>query len=68
MGNAGATVQFYDVATRSHVEVPLSAIVKRQYSPQGKPATYALRAVVEGRTLQKFVSKAQYDESPAPEG
>ncbi len=61
-------IEFFDVKTRKKVSVPESQIRKVVYHPKGTGGPrYALRADYEGRTLTKFVSKADWDRVSAPE-
>lgn len=63
-------MQFYNLKTRSHVEVPDSSIKKMKMIRQtksGEQIRYALTAEHEGAKLFKFVSEAVYNSSSAEE-
>jgi len=62
-------MQFYNVKTRSKVEVPDSDLKKTKYvrkTTKGDQVRYALRANVNGTNLTKFVSKDTYDSLNVP--
>ncbi len=62
-------IEFYDVKTRKKVNVDESQVKKVVYQPSGGGgARYALRGNHEGRTLTKFISKADYDRLNVPPG
>jgi hypothetical protein len=64
-------MKFYNLKTRSHVEVPESDIRKVTMTRETKSGTqtrYAFRAEYEGSKLYKFVNEAAYKESNAKEG
>ena len=62
-------IEFYDVKTRQKVSVDESKVKKVTYQPKGTGGPrYGLRAEYEGRSLTKFVSKAEYDRLNVPEG
>ena len=61
-------MQFYNLKTRSHVEVPDSAVRKikmTRKTKSGEQVRYALTATFEGSKLFKFVSEDQYRASSA---
>lgn len=63
------TINFYNVKTRSTVEVPLEQVKKIIYirkTSKGNQERYALRAKVDGTNVTKFVSKQVYDETNVP--
>jgi hypothetical protein len=63
-------MQFYNLKSRSHVEIPDSNIKKKKMIRQtksGDQVRYALTATYEGTTLYKFVNEATFTSSKAPE-
>jgi len=63
-------MQFYNLKTRSHVDVPMSDIKKQMMKRQtksGEQIRYALVAEYGGTKLFKFVKKADYDAANVPE-
>lgn len=64
-------IQFYDVKNRKKVDVSDSAVKKTKYERTtkdgGKQVRYALRAVVDGVKLTKFVSQKDWESLNAPE-
>ena len=59
-----ATATFFDVKTRSKVEVEVTG--KKSYTVNGQPR-YALRGkTTDGRNLTKFVKKDVYDSMDVP--
>jgi hypothetical protein len=64
------SVTFYDVKTRSKVEVPEVNITKHAYthttSGGVEQTRYALRGRYDGRTLTKFVSRETYEQAGVP--
>lgn len=63
-------MQFYNLKTRSHVDVPESAVKKTKMTRETKNGTqtrYALKATFEGSTLYKFVNEATYNSTNVPE-
>ena len=63
-------MQFYNLKTRSHVEIPDSDVKKMKMARKtksGEQIRYALTATYEGSKLFKFVSEATYKESTATE-
>lgn len=63
-------MQFYNLKTRSHVEVPESAIKKTKMvrkTKNGEQVRYALKAVHEGAPLFKFVNEATFNSMKVPE-
>jgi hypothetical protein len=63
-------MQFYNLKTRSHVEIPDSDIKKKKMVRQtksGEQVRYALTADFQGTPLFKFVSEATYKGSSAAE-
>ncbi len=63
-------MQFYNVKTRSKVEVPDTDVKKKKYVRQttkGEQVRYAVRANVDGTNLTKFVGKDVYDSLQVPE-
>lgn len=63
-------MQFYNLKTRSHVEVPDSAVKKTKMvrkTKSGEQTRYALTAEHEGSKLFKFINEATYKASNAQE-
>jgi hypothetical protein len=63
-------MQFYNVKTRSKVDVPDNEIKKTKYvrkTSKGDQVRYAVRANVNGTNLTKFVGKDVYDSLKVPE-
>ncbi|MDI9634761.1 hypothetical protein QPK87_37795 [Kamptonema cortianum] len=63
-------MQFYDLKTRSHVEVPESDVKRTKMirkTKNGEQVRYALKASYKGSTLYKFVNEATYKATNVPE-
>lgn len=63
-------MQFYNLKTRSHVEIADSNIKKKKMvrkTKSGEQTRYALVAEHEGTALYKFVNEATYNATNAPE-
>jgi hypothetical protein len=63
-------MQFYNVKTRSKVDVADDQLKKTKYvrkTAKGDQVRYALRANVNGTNLTKFVSKDVYDSLNIPQ-
>ncbi|AIE84947.1 hypothetical protein [Fimbriimonas ginsengisoli] len=63
-------MQFYNLKTRSHVEIPESDVRKKKMTRKtktGEQTRYALTATYEGTPLYKFVNEATYTSSNAKE-
>jgi len=63
-------MQFYNLKTRSHVDIPDSDVKKKKMVRQtksGEQVRYALTADYNGTALFKFVSEAVYKSSNAKE-
>jgi hypothetical protein len=63
-------MEFYNLKTRSHVEVPDSEVKKTKMTRKtksGEQVRYAMLAEHEGSKLFKFVSEAVYNSSNAEE-
>lgn len=57
-------MQFYDLKTRSHVDVPESDIRKTKMirkTKNGEQVRYALKATYNGNQLFKFVNEQTYN-------
>ncbi len=57
-------MKFYNLKTRSHVEVPESDITKHKMvraTKTGEQTRYAVKATYEGTPLTKFVSEKDYN-------
>jgi hypothetical protein len=64
-----ADIEFYDVKTRKKVKLPESDVVKTTFTTKNGQTRYGLRGKTkDGRTLTKFVSKKDWDESKLKEG
>ena len=63
-------MQFYNVKTRSFVEVPDEKLKKKMYTrktSKGDQVRYAVRATLDdGTSLTKFVNKEVYDSLNVP--
>jgi hypothetical protein len=63
-------MQFYNLKTRSHVDIPESDVRKQKMvrkTKSGEQVRYALTANFEGTKLFKFVNEATYKSSSAKE-
>jgi hypothetical protein len=63
-------MQFYDLKTRSHVEVTEDNIAKTRMvrkTKNGEQVRYALKASHDGRKLYKFVNEATFNATNAKE-
>jgi hypothetical protein len=63
-------MQFYNLKTRSHVDIPDSQVTKKKMvrkTKSGEQTRYALLADYEGTKLYKFVNEATYKDSAAKE-
>jgi hypothetical protein len=60
-------LEFYNLKTRKRIEVPDSQVKKVALTQKTGRRSYALTAEVDGTRLFRFIGKAQYDASPAPE-
>lgn len=63
-------MKFYNLKTRSHVEVPEDDVRKTKMvrkTKSGEQTRYALTATYEGSKLFKFVSEKDYKASSAKE-
>lgn len=63
-------MKFYNLKTRSHIEVPESEVTKKKMERKTKSGTqtrYAFSAVHNGDKLFKFVNEAEYKASSAKE-
>jgi hypothetical protein len=66
----GGKMQFYNLKTRSHVEIPEADVKKMKMTRKtksGEQVRYALTATFEGSKLFKFVNEATYKSSSAKE-
>ena len=63
-------MQFYNLKTRSHVEVPDADVRKKRMTrptKSGEQVRYALTTEYQGTTLYKFVNEATFNSSSAKE-
>jgi len=63
-------MQFYNLKTRSHVEVPDEDVRKKRMIRQtksGEQVRYALTTEYQGTNLYKFVNEATFTSSTAKE-
>lgn len=63
-------MQFYNLKTRSHVDVPESDVRKTKMvrkTKNGEQTRYAFKATYEGSTLYKFVNEATFKATDVPE-
>jgi hypothetical protein len=61
-------MQFYNLKTRSHVDVPEANVRKKKMvrkTKSGEQTRYALMAEFNGTTLYKFINEATYKSSNA---
>jgi len=66
----GLYMQFYNLKTRSHVDVPEGDVRKKKMTRKtksGEQVRYALTAEHNGSKLFKFVNEATYKASTAKE-
>jgi hypothetical protein len=64
-------MQFYNLKTRSHVDIPESSVRKvkmTRKTKSGEQTRYAFTAEYQGSKLFKFVNEATYKSSSAKEG
>jgi hypothetical protein len=60
-------IDFYDVKTRQKVSVDDKNITKTTFETKGGQTRYGIRGkTADGRTLTKFVSKADWDKLNVP--
>jgi hypothetical protein len=63
-------MQFYNLKTRSHVDIPEGDVRKKKMirkTKSGEQVRYALTANYEGTNLYKFVNEATFNSSNAQE-
>lgn len=63
-------MQFYNLKTRSHVDVPEDSVKRTKMvrkTKSGEQTRYAFTAEFNGAKLFKFVNEATYKGSTAPE-
>lgn len=63
-------MKFYNLKTRSHVDVPESAVKKTKMirkTKSGQQVRYALTAEHQGSKLFKFVNEATFKSTNVPE-
>ena len=63
-------MKFYNLKTRSHVEVPEGDVRKKRMvrkTKSGEQVRYAFTAEFEGSKLFRFINEATYTSSKAPE-
>ncbi|MBW4436178.1 MAG: hypothetical protein KME04_03540 [Pleurocapsa minor GSE-CHR-MK-17-07R] len=58
-----AKVEFYDVKTRTKVQVDEKSVKKTTFTTKTGQTRYGLRGEHDGRTLTKFVSKADWEKA-----
>jgi hypothetical protein len=69
-GPDGGKMQFYNLKTRSHVDIPEADVRKKKMirkTKSGEQVRYALTANYEGTNLYKFVNEATFTSSNAKE-
>ena len=69
-GSSEGFMQFYNLKTRSHVDVPDSAVKKTKMvrkTKNGEQVRYALQAEHGGAKLFKFVNEATFKATNVPE-
>jgi hypothetical protein len=68
--DGGKRMKFYNLKTRSHVDVPESEVRKMKMvrkTKSGEQVRYALTATYQGSKLFKFINEATYKSSSAKE-
>ena len=63
-------MQFYNLKTRTHVDVPDTMVKKTKMvrkTKNGQQVRYALKAEYQGASLFKFVNEATFKATNAPE-
>lgn len=64
-------MQFYNVKSRSKVDVPESDLTKKKFVRTTKTGStqtrYAARAAVDGTNLTRFITEADYNKLNVPE-
>ncbi|MEX2242558.1 MAG: hypothetical protein WD716_01800 [Fimbriimonadaceae bacterium] len=63
-------MQFYNLKTRSHVDVPENMVKKTKMirkTKNGQQVRYALKADYQGSSLFKFVNEATFKATNVPE-
>lgn len=66
-GKKSSAIEFYDVKTRSKVSVEIANVSKTTFTTKNGQERYGLRAKTkDGRSLTKFVSKADWDKLDVP--
>ena len=63
-------MKFYNLKTRSHVDVPEGNVKKKKMvrkTKSGEQVRYALTADFQGSKLYKFVNEATYKATNAPD-
>jgi len=66
-GKKSAAIEFYDVKTRSKVSIEITSVSKTTFTTKNGQERYGLRAKTgDGRSLTKFVSKADWDKLDVP--
>ncbi len=64
-----ADIEFYDVKTRKKVKVSEADVVKTTFTTKNGQTRYGLRGKTkDGRTLTKFISKADWEASKLKQG
>lgn len=67
MAGKKATIEFYDVKTRSKVSIEMGSVSKTTFTTKNGQERYGLRAKTsDGRSLTKFVSKGDWDKLDVP--
>ncbi len=62
------SVDFYDLKLRKHVLIPENNITKAKFRTRRGHQRHALRGKTsDGRSLAKFISKAEWESLPFPE-
>lgn len=63
-------MEFYNLKTRSYIDVPLSEVRKKKMTRKtktGEQTRYALMADYQGNKLYKFVNKDTFDSTDSKE-
>jgi hypothetical protein len=62
------TIEFYDVKSKKKVSIAEKDVTKTKFQAKNGRTTYGLRGKTsDGRTLTKFIGKADWDKLKVPE-
>jgi hypothetical protein len=61
-------IEFYDVKLKKKVSIPEKDVTKTKFTSGSGRTTYGLRGkTTDGRTVTKFIGKADWDKLKVPE-